>query len=95
MHLQSYAQQNPDHIFAKQARDAFDAFVLDYETRVAVLLTANWARNLTEVSGPFDEQSPAKPLSRLAPCPCGSGRRFKHCLGPLSGWPRSQLPAPG
>jgi len=95
MHLQSYAQQNPDHIFAKQARDAFDAFVLDYETRVAVLLTANWARNLTEVSGPFDEQSPAKPLSRLAPCPCGSGRRFKHCHGQLSGWPRSQLPAPG
>ncbi|MCA3243827.1 MAG: SEC-C domain-containing protein [Alphaproteobacteria bacterium] len=27
-------------------------------------------------------------IPRNAPCPCGSGRRFKHCHGHLLGAPR-------
>jgi hypothetical protein len=26
----------------------------------------------------------AEPLSRNAPCPCGSGKKFKHCHGQLA-----------
>ncbi len=26
----------------------------------------------------------AAPVSRNAPCPCGSGRKFKHCHGQLA-----------
>jgi preprotein translocase subunit SecA len=25
-----------------------------------------------------------QPVSRNAPCPCGSGRKFKHCHGQLA-----------
>jgi preprotein translocase subunit SecA len=25
----------------------------------------------------------APPVSRNAPCPCGSGRKYKHCHGQL------------
>jgi preprotein translocase subunit SecA len=87
MHLQSYAQQNPDHVFAKDARAAFDAFVLDYDARAVALLTA-------KLHSPHDStallaQAPAaRPLSRIAPCPCGSRRRFKHCHGQLPARPQ-------
>ena len=26
----------------------------------------------------------AEPISRNAPCPCGSGKKFKHCHGQLA-----------
>jgi hypothetical protein len=29
----------------------------------------------------------AAPFGRNAPCPCGSGKRFKHCHGALNGLP--------
>ena len=34
-------------------------------------------------SGPRPEPNPAPvgPVPRNAPCPCGSGRKYKHCCG--------------
>jgi preprotein translocase subunit SecA len=31
-----------------------------------------------------DGEAPPAPVSRNAPCPCGSGRKFKHCHGQLA-----------
>ncbi|URD61878.1 preprotein translocase subunit SecA [Sphingomonas sp. KRR8] len=33
---------------------------------------------------PLPEGALAEPVSRNAPCPCGSGRKFKHCHGQLA-----------
>jgi preprotein translocase subunit SecA len=35
--------------------------------------------------GPVDPNDPATwgKVQRNAPCPCGSGRKFKHCHGAL------------
>ena len=32
----------------------------------------------------FDPSVWADTVSRNAPCPCGSGRKFKHCHGQLA-----------
>lgn len=38
-----------------------------------------------EANGSFSPQSPAGALmSRNAPCPCGSGKRYKHCHGRIT-----------
>ncbi len=41
---------------------------------------AQCVRMLEKLNGPVGKQSPA-PVSRNAPCPCGSGKRYKHCCG--------------
>ena len=33
---------------------------------------------------PLPEGALAEPVSRNAPCPCGSGKKFKHCHGQLA-----------
>lgn len=32
----------------------------------------------------WESPAPAKPVSRNDPCPCGSGKRYKHCHGKLA-----------
>ncbi|MEE8272173.1 MAG: preprotein translocase subunit SecA [Alphaproteobacteria bacterium] len=34
-------------------------------------------------------------VARNAPCPCGSGRKYKHCHGAVGSTGRSETPAPG
>lgn len=41
------------------------------------------AKQLSGSTPSNGEQDVAAPVSRLAPCPCGSGKRFKHCHGSL------------
>jgi FkbM family methyltransferase len=33
---------------------------------------------------PVSSIQPSKPVRRLEPCPCGSGRKYKHCCGAYS-----------
>lgn len=40
-------------------------------------------------------QRPAAPPSRNAPCPCGSGKRFKHCCGQADTIPGGMETPPG
>jgi len=105
IHLRAYAQQNPVHVFAKEARDAFSAFKQAYEDTAASYL---WQLRYSEggleappvpvalrAPAPAPAQSSPREhlvstrksqlvcISRLAPCPCGSSRRFKHCHGAL------------
>ena len=35
-------------------------------------------------AGREDGEVAAPPISRNAPCPCGSGRKYKHCHGQLA-----------
>jgi len=43
------------------------------------------ARIASNYDGPVDPNNPATwgKVQRNAPCPCGSGRKFKHCHGAL------------
>jgi preprotein translocase subunit SecA len=40
---------------------------------------------LREAAGPVDPNNPSSwgKVSRNAACPCGSGKKFKHCHGAL------------
>jgi preprotein translocase subunit SecA len=33
---------------------------------------------------PLPEGALAEPINRNSPCPCGSGKKFKHCHGQLA-----------
>jgi tetratricopeptide (TPR) repeat protein len=43
------------------------------------------ARTFLHRYGATDSPPRGSPISRVAPCPCGSGRRFKHCHGSVAG----------
>jgi len=42
-----------------------------------------WSKVMTEVEQSLDSRlnAPATPILRNAPCPCGSGKRYKQCCG--------------
>lgn len=81
LHWKSYVSTHPEHGFAKDAFEAFERFIREYENLSLLLLTAKESGVLEHAP---ELPTPAvSPASRLAPCPCGSGRRFKHCHGQL------------
>jgi len=95
--LHGSAGQNPAHVFASEARNRFEAFgrgvrrlALEWTMRpsagVAQAETeAQRARRLEREARRAVEQALlARWVRRTEPCPCGSGRRFKHCHGRLS-----------
>ena len=49
-------------------------------------LQKSWGRNHSLGSGntPNTRNRPTRPPARNAPCPCGSGKKYKHCHGSLS-----------
>ena len=53
---------------------------------MAVAAGGAWAQaDSTNIPQPdLPEGATAEPISRNAPCPCGSGKKFKHCHGQLA-----------
>ncbi|MET4391715.1 hypothetical protein ABIB73_007507 [Bradyrhizobium sp. F1.4.3] len=47
-----------------------------------------------QASEPNDVEAEDGPTKRNAPCPCGSGKRFKHCHGQHRGAPPVETPPP-
>jgi AcrR family transcriptional regulator len=41
-------------------------------------------RQLTEIGRKEQEPPPSMPIARSAPCPCGSGNKYKRCCGSAS-----------
>lgn len=83
IHLRGYAQKQPIQEYKKDAHASF-MFALE-QARL------NAARRWMGIKGPWERElvsaSPSDivpPVSRNAPCPCGSGKRYKECHGSLS-----------
>jgi SEC-C motif domain protein len=73
----------PDHAFVD-----FSAYFKDGDTEQAMHEKAEftrvngvWYYSRTVRSGPAPVRSSQAKVGRNEPCPCGSGRKFKHCCG--------------
>ena len=86
--LRAYAQRDPLNEYKREAFNMFEAMLHDLRQRVTSVL----AHIDIRVGSPGDEQSaPPAPVQdgsngweatpRNAPCPCGSGKKYKHCHG--------------
>ena len=95
--LQAYAQRDPVNEYRLQGADIFDAMVDDIrETTVRIVLTVTPKApeiKRVEVAKPINEGfeegarkkavviKRADKIDRNAPCPCGSGKKYKKCCG--------------
>ena len=95
--LQSYAQINPLREYQNIGFEMFETMVANIEDEVVVFVSRAQLRdNLqreevakpTGTSGGAEETSKRKPVvnknakvGRNDPCPCGSGKKYKHCCG--------------
>ncbi len=53
----------------------------DPRRTVAAASAAGTGRSGTVRSAIADDYGKAEPVGRNAPCPCGSGKKYKHCCG--------------
>ena len=96
--LRAYAQKNPLYEYKKEAFILFEIMLAKLRENVTKVLGFSEFRiqpreNLEPVEEHMPEKEdipPAKmtnPISgdipRNAPCPCGSGKKYKHCCGKL------------
>ena len=94
--LQSYAQLNPLREYQEIGFEMFNNMICGIEDEVVQLINrAQVQQNLqreevakpTGTSGGSDDSAKRKPvkagekIGRNDPCPCGSGRKYKHCCG--------------
>ena len=95
--LQSYAQINPLREYQTIGFEMFETMIANIEDEVVIFVSRAQLRdNLqreevakpTGTSGGAEETSKRKPVvnkntkvGRNDPCPCGSGKKYKHCCG--------------
>ena len=90
INLRAYAQKDPLNEYKREAFNMFEAMLGSMRRTVTLALSH------VEVQSPNREaetqdapppQASATPIDnkvpRNAPCPCGSGRKYKHCHGKL------------
>ena len=80
--LRAYAQKDPLNEYKREAFFMFDAMLDRLRSTVTMALSH------VEIRPPEAAEETAEPaaaaeqkISRNSPCPCGSGRKYKHCHG--------------
>jgi preprotein translocase subunit SecA len=92
IHLRGYAQESPLRAYTIEGFDLFDSMLQSIDKNITIyLLKAEIRQNLErkEVlkghanSGEETKKKPkrVKKIGRNEPCPCGSGKKYKHCCG--------------
>ncbi len=83
--LRSYADRVPIHEYKREAFDFFEIMLSRFRDNV-VRATSRMERfdESAPVPLPSDGTFTARHVKRVAPCPCGSGMRFKDCHGRAS-----------
>ena len=94
--LRSYAQRDPVIEYRVEGSDMYDAMVATIrENTVKMLLTVRVRIGVKiereQVAKPYEPvpdgtdkksmQRSSKKVGRNDPCPCGSGKKYKHCCG--------------
>jgi preprotein translocase subunit SecA len=82
--LRAYGQRDPLNEFRQEAFSLFEHMLASVtETSITMLshLSFEHVSQQQESNAPTPSWDPSTP--RNAPCPCGSGRKFKHCHGKL------------
>ena len=91
--LRGYGQRDPLNEYKNEAFGLFEDLINGLKSDVTKIFSRMRIRenikpndlNETEqeVKAPTSEVKKEKKVSRNAPCPCGSGKKFKHCHGKI------------
>ena len=87
--LRFYAQQNPLNAYKQEAFKLFEGLLARVRERVVRILAHNRfaiepaPAQPARPAAPTDEEKIVPPASRNALCPCGSGKKYKHCHGKI------------
>ena len=86
INLRAYAQKDPLNEYKREAFIMFEAMLTTMRQTVTMALSH------VELRGPDEElasseaapaAAPTGKVPRNAPCPCGSGKKYKHCHGKI------------
>ena len=88
--LRAYAQKDPLNEYKREAFLMFESMLANLrETTSMVLAHVELHTETDENSDSYSRSKPAamavpQKVARNAPCPCGSGKKYKHCHGAIS-----------
>ena len=88
INLRAYAQKDPLNEYKREAFIMFEAMLTTMRQTVTMALSHVELRQSDEEpvsskSSPAVAAAPAGKVPRNAPCPCGSGKKYKHCHGKM------------
>ncbi len=84
--LRAYGQKDPLNEYKREAFLLFETMLANMRETTSIVLSHVEIRQPDEQGAPpaaSAESSANAKVSRNAPCPCGSGKKFKHCHGAL------------
>ena len=94
IHLRGYAQEDPLRAYTMEGFDLFDAMLQKIDKDVSILLLKAEVRHNIErkevskkkITNDSDDTAKSTPkksdkIGRNAPCPSGSGKKYKQCCG--------------
>ena len=84
--LRAYAQKDPLNEYKREAFLMFETMLANMRETTSMVLSHVEIRHPDDEGAPSAasaESSAIAKVSRNAPCPCGSGKKFKHCHGAL------------
>ena len=80
--LRQYGQKDPLSEFKKEAFNLFEDLLNKIKNDIIkFLLNLNIVTNNNEEEEKIETLSENKKVGRNEKCPCGSGKKFKHCHG--------------
>jgi preprotein translocase subunit SecA len=93
--LRAYGQRDPLNEYKKEAFEMFEDLLTRLRDQITTLLSHIEIRQQEPTLAPAPQAEPARmpamangggatEVNRNAPCPCGSGKKYKHCHGKLS-----------
>ena len=84
INLRAYAQKDPLNEYKREAFIMFEAMLTTMRQTVTMALSHVELRQPDEDPAPSEVASAAvRKVPRNAPCPCGSGKKYKHCCGKI------------
>ena len=86
--LRAYAQKDPLNEYKREAFMMFESMLASMRETTSMVLSHVELRSEPADDRPAASVSPAptvppKKVARNAPCPCGSGKKYKHCHGAI------------
>ena len=82
INLRAYAQKDPLNEYKREAFIMFEAMLTTMRQTVTMALSHVELRQ-PEEDPAASEAAPTGKVPRNAPCPCGSGKKYKHCCGKI------------
>ena len=88
--LRSYGQKDPLSEFKKEAFALFEILLEKIKTdtikfllNINIVIADNEDKQQSSSNNPSTEEKKNKKIQRNEKCPCGSGKKYKHCCGTL------------